>query len=151
MSAVVVVTPLVIGSWPVISAAVTAAVASMGFTQINSLKDFDEKRRVTKNRAEIEVEDSEVFEGELGQEIVVERDGVRAVFSRDARGGLKLCMEGEHLSKSELKRLGEELLGRVTQQFVYHKLVSELESQHMNIVEESVAEDRTIKIRVRSA
>ena len=36
MSCVIVVTPLVVAGWPVISAAVTAAVASMGFNIIQS-------------------------------------------------------------------------------------------------------------------
>lgn len=150
MSAVVVVTPIIIGSWPVITAAVTAAISSMGFIAVSATERVD-ARISAKNRTEIEVEDSDVFQEGLNQEIVVERDGVRAVFSRDARGALKLCMEGEHLSKSQLRQLGEELLGRVTQQFVYHKLVSELGERHMNIVEESVGEDRTIRIRVRGS
>src|ERR687887_601082 len=61
-----------------------------------------------------------------GEELVVEKEGIRAVFSRDARGALKVCMEGEGYSKAELRRIGEELIGRVTQQYVYHKLVTEL-------------------------
>jgi hypothetical protein len=151
MSAVVVVTPLVIASWPVITAAITAAISSMGF----SLARQDELTRGearTKSRAEIDVEDSEILAeaGGLRQELVVERDGIRAVFSRDERGALRLCMEGEGFSKAQLRQIGEELIGRVTQQFVYNRLVSELKERHMNIVDEEVSEDRTIKIRVRN-
>jgi hypothetical protein len=147
VSAVIVVTPLVIGAWPVVSAAVAAAVASMGFAAANAC----EQRAAidTSVRAEIEVEDSEIFAEGLPEAMVVERDGVRATFSHDERGALKLCMEGEHLSKSELRSIGEELLGRVTQQFVYHRLVNDLAAKNMNIVEEEVTEDRTIRIRVR--
>jgi len=150
MSAVVVVTPLIIGGWPVITAAVTAAVASMGFTTVHAADTVRVKAQ-TKNKTEIDVEDSDIFEEDFTSEIVVERDGVKATFSRDERGALKLCMEGEHVSKAELKKIGEELLGRVTQQFVYHKLVNALGEKHMNIVEEEVAEDRTIRIRVRGS
>jgi hypothetical protein len=151
MSAVVVVTPLVIGSWPVITAAISAAISSMGFSLAR--KDALTRPQVsTRTRAEIDVEDSEILAdaGGLHQELVVERDGVRAIFTRDERGALRLCMEGEGFSKSELRQLGEELIGRVTQQFVYNRLVTELKQRHMNIVEEEVAEDRTIKIRVRN-
>ena len=46
--------------------------------------------------------------------------------------------------------MGEELLGRVTQQFVYHRIVNELKDRNMAIVSEEVSEDRTVKIRVRN-
>jgi hypothetical protein len=151
MSAVVVVTPLVIASWPVITAAVTAAISTMGF----SLAQRDESVRQgvqSRTRTEIDVEDSEILAdaGGLQQELVVERDGLRAVFSRDERGALRLCMEGEGFSKSQLREIGEELIGRVTQQFVYHRLMTELKERRMNVVDEEVTEDRTIKIRVRN-
>jgi hypothetical protein len=148
MSSVIVVTPLIIAGWPAITAAVTAALGTMGYAVAKDT-GWRRQRADTKTRAEIEVEDSEILEGG-GEELVVEKDGIRAVFSRDARGALKVCMEGEGHSKAELRRLGEDLIGRVTQQYVYHKLVTELKERHLAIVDEEVAEDRTIKIRVRN-
>lgn len=150
MSSVVVVTPLIIAGWPVITAAVTAAVGSMGFTVARG--EGPQARAVTRTRTEIDVEDSEVLESAApaGGELVVEKEGVRCVFSRDARGALRLCVEGEGHSKAELKRIGEELLGRVTQQYVYHRIVSELQARNMNIVDEQVGADNTVKIRVRN-
>src|SRR5947207_2303900 len=111
MSSVVVVTPLIVAGWPVITAAVTAAVASMGFTVVRAhapdMKAEIAPRIVTKTKAEIEIEDSEVLQTAVAtNELVVEKDGVRATFSRDARGALKLCMEGESVSKAELQRIG---------------------------------------------
>jgi hypothetical protein len=154
MSSVVVVTPLIIAGWPVITAAVTAAIGSMGFTvaTANSAPVAATTKTKTKTRAEIDVEDSEVLHeaASAGSEMVVEREGVRVIFSRDARGALKLCVEGEGHSKSELKRIGEELLGRVTQQYVYHRVVTELQERNMTIVDEQVGADRTVKIRVRN-
>jgi hypothetical protein len=158
MSSVIVLTPLVIAGWPVISAAVTAAIGSMGFSVVSGVASAGVAAKKTagasKNRTEIDVEDSEILAETTSaagtNEIVVERDGVRAVFSRDARGALKLCMEGEHLSKAELRRIGEELIGRVTQQYVYHRIVTELQQRNMTIVDEEMAADRTVKIRVRN-
>ena len=151
MSTVLVIAPLVIAAWPVMTAAISAAVGTLGFAVTQKTVPQARQVRDSVNRAEIEVEDSEILEGTgaTGEEMVVERDGVRAVFSRDARGSLKLCLEGRDLSKSELKQLGEDLIGRVTQQYVYHRLVSELKERDMNIVEEHVTDDQTIKIRVR--
>jgi hypothetical protein len=153
MSAVVVVTPLVIASWPVITAAISAAIGTMGFSVVQQGERVQESNRLrTKTRAEIDVEDSEILAESAGmhEEIVVERDGLRAVFSRDERGALKLCMEGEGFSKSQLREIGEELIGRVTQQFVYHRVMTELKERRMNVVDEEMTEDRTIKIRVRN-
>lgn len=160
MSSVIVLTPLIIAGWPVISAAVTAAIGSMGFSIVSGaaanagVATQAKGKEKEKNRTEIDVQDSEILAQTTSaagaNEIVVERDGVRAVFSRDARGALKLCMEGEHVSKAELKRIGEELIGRVTQQYVYHRIVTELQQRNMTIVDEEVAADRTVKIRVRN-
>ena len=151
MSTVMVITPIIIANWPAITAAVTAAVASVGFAAAQ--QGHSENSHVTTtNREEIQVEDSDILQGTEGtdEQIVVERDGVRATFSRDARGALKLCMEGGGLSKAELKKLGEDLIGRVTQQYAYHRIVTELKQRNMTIVDEQVTKDQTVKIRVRN-
>ena len=151
MSSVVIVAPVIVAGWPVITAAVTAALGSMGFSIVAGA-GVKAAAVQSKARAEIDVEDSEVLADASGAggELVVERDGVRAVFTRDARGALRLCVEGDHLSKSQLKQLGEELIGRVTQQYVYHRVVTELQERHMTIVDEEVAADRTVKLRIRN-
>jgi hypothetical protein len=99
------------------------------------------------------VENSEILAASVGtdEEIVVEKEGLRAVFSRDARGSLRVCVEGHGHSKAELRRIGQELIDRVTQQYVYHRIVSELKERHMTIVDEEVKEDRTVKIRIRNS
>jgi hypothetical protein len=152
MSSVLVVAPLVVASWPLMSAAITAAIGTMGFAAVQNQGPRVREIADTKARAEIELEDSEILAGSgaTGGEMVVERDGVRAVFSRDARGALKLCVDGNGYSKSELKRIGESLVGRVTQQYAYHRLMSELKERQMTIIEERVGEDQAIHIRVRN-
>ncbi|HEY1684717.1 MAG TPA: DUF1257 domain-containing protein [Tepidisphaeraceae bacterium] len=151
MSCIVVISPLVIASWPAISAAVTAGVASLGFSIVaSSARTSVEEHASTSRKVEVPIEDSEILEGAAGEQIVVERQGMRAVFSRDARGALKLCMEGSAYSDAELKKMGEELINRVTQQYVYHRVVTELKQRNMTIVDEQVSADRTVKIRVRN-
>ena len=151
MSTVMVIAPLVIANWSAISAAVVGAVGVLGFSTVNEA--VEASRRVTgANRAEIELDESEILEGTggSGEQIVVEREDVRAIFTRDARGALKVCVEGHGRSKTELKQIGEELIGRVTQQYVYHRVVTEMGNRNMTIVNEEVTEDRTVKIRVRN-
>ncbi len=151
MSTVVVLAPIIIANWPVITAAVGAAVGTMGFAVVRR-EEAVAQHAATRNREEIEVDNSEILPSASGteEEIVVEREGVRAVFTRDARGALRVCMEGTGQSRSELRRLGQELIDRVTQQYVYHRVVTELKARNMAIVDEEVTEDRTVKIRVRS-
>ena len=151
MSTVLVVTPILIASWPAITAAVTAAVGKLGFAAVQEMNSLD-ARSDTVNREEIDLEESEILQAAAGteQRIVVERDGVRAVFTRDARGSLRVCMEGKGLSKAQLRSLGEELIGRVTQQYAYHRIMTELEERHMTVVDEEISEDQTVKIRVRN-
>jgi hypothetical protein len=149
MSSVLVLTPIIISNWPAITAVVGAAVASMGFTAVQGV---EKSKVVGTTREEIEVDNSEILEnaGGRGEEIVVERDGLRAVFTRDARGTLKVCMEGHGHSKAQLREIGQELVDRVTQQYVYHRVVTEMKQQNMHVVSEEVTENRTVKIRVRN-
>ena len=152
MSTVLVITPIIIANWPAITAAVAAAVGTMGFAALQETEVSGRVGTSTTNREEIDVEDSDVLASAAGtaEQIVVERDGVRATFSRDARGQLKLCLEGGGLTKSQLRKLGEELIGRVTQQYAYHRIVTELKERNMTIVDEEVTQDQTVKIRVRN-
>jgi Protein of unknown function (DUF1257) len=152
MSTVMVVAPIIIANWPAITAAVVAGVSAMGFAAVQQGGTELRSNVSGVTREEIEVEDSDVLDAAAGtaEEIVVERDGIRAIFSRDARGALKVCMEGHGLSKAELRRLGEEMIGRVTQQYAYHRIVTELQQRNMTIVDEQVTQDQTVKIRVRN-
>ena len=152
MSTVMVITPIIIANWPAITAAVAAAVGTMGFAAVQEAESIERSHTSSTSRAEIEVEDSDVLAtaAGTGEQIVVERNGVQAIFSRDARGQLKLCLEGGGLSKSQLRTLGEELIGRVTQQYAYHRIVTELKDRNMTIVDEQVTKDQSVKIRVRN-
>ena len=101
MSAIIVLTPVIIAGWPVIAAAVTAAVGTMGFAAVRSAELGRDV--ATTSREEIEVNDSEILAAAAGTEekIVVQREGITASFSRDARGALRVCMEGQGHSKRE--------------------------------------------------
>jgi hypothetical protein len=138
-----------------ISAAVVAAVGTMGFSTVQTVAHGAASitNKTKTETAEIDVENSEILAASVGtdEEIVVEKEGLRAVFSRDARGSLRVCVEGHGHSKAELRRIGQELIDRVTQQYVYHRIVSELKERHMTIVDEEVKEDRTVKIRIRNS
>lgn len=153
MSAVCILTPVVIMAWPAFSAAVVAAASSLGYqvaNEINSQRPGETLRKET-NAVQLEIERSEVVTNQLGrdQRIAVARDGVTVTFSRDARGKAALCVTGNGQSDEVLRALGEELSQAVVQQYVYQKLMGEMRARGFNVVEEEVSEDRSIRLKVR--
>lgn len=152
MSSVVVLTPILISAWPSIAAAVASAAATMGFTIAlgnDCTPTASEKERT---KVEADIPNSEVLDEAMTQEekIVIESPGVRIEVGRDERGSIRLCVVGEGRSKRELERLGQEVAGRIVQQFAYHKLVSELKQRRFDIVEEAVEQDQSIRLCVRA-
>jgi hypothetical protein len=151
MSTCIVLAPIIIANWPAIVAVVGAAVGTLGFSAVQHCEaEISDANEAT--REEIEVENSEILANTAGRGelIVVEREGLRATFSRDGRGALRVCMEGHGHSKAALRKIGQDLVDRVTQQYVYHRMMTELKQRNMHVVSEEVAEDRTVKIRVRN-
>ena len=149
MSTVCIMTPIVVGSWPMISAAVAGAAGAMGFAVAGSAT-VTERSNVT-TTVEKEVPNSEVVAEEMapGQTIRIERDGVTIDFGVDERGACTVCVSGKGHGKAELKKIGDEVAGRVVQQFAYHKLMTELKQRHYDILEESVQDDQSIQVTVK--
>jgi hypothetical protein len=149
MSAVCVLTPLVISSWPVISAAIVGAAASMGFA-VRGDELHEEEQDRTKT-VETEIENSEIVAEEMnrGQRIVIQKGDVTIAFGVDERGRCAACVSGKNYSDAELRRIGEEVAGRVVQQFAYSRLLSELKKRHYQLVEEEVLQDGSVQLRVR--
>ena len=153
MSAVCILTPVVIMAWPAFSAAVVAAASSLGYqvaAELNSQRPGETARKES-GSVRLEIARSEVVTNQLGrdQRIAVSREGVTVTFSRDVRGKASLCVSGNGQSNEELRALGEELSQAVVQQYVYQKLMGEMRSRGFNVVEEEVNEDRSIRLKVR--
>ena len=89
--------------------------------------------------------------GTLGrdQRIQWARDGVNVVFARDARGRDSVCVTGEGLTDEQLRAIGDEIAGRTVQHYVLAKLKSEMAGKGMDLVEETVEENQSIRLRVR--
>jgi hypothetical protein len=152
MSAVCILTPLVIAAWPAFSAAVVAAAGSLGYQVVSGLSEENvETTTQQSNSVQLEIARSEVVTAQLGrdQRIIVARGGVTVTFSRDARGKASLCVTGEGHSRDELKALGEELSQTVVQQYVYQKLMTEMSARGFLVVDQETNEDRSIRLKVR--
>jgi hypothetical protein len=148
MSAVCVLTPLVVASWPVLSSAIVGAAASLGFAvRAEALYREAPSRR----KVETEIENSEVVADALGrgQKICLQKDDITIEFGQDERGACRVCVTGDRHSERELRQIGAEVAGRVVQQFAYHKLMTELKRRHYAVVEEQVLQDQSVHVRVR--
>lgn len=153
MSAVCILTPVVIMAWPAFSAAVLAAAGSLGYqvaAEAHRQSPGESVRKET-GSVQLEIERSEVVTNQLGrdQRISVTREGVTVTFSRDARGKASLCVTGNGQADEALRAMGEELSQAVVQQYVYRKLMDEMSARGFNVVEEEVNEDRSIRLKVR--
>ncbi|MDO5553430.1 MAG: DUF1257 domain-containing protein [Planctomycetia bacterium] len=155
MSTVLIVAPIIMTNWPLIAAAVTGALCSstIGFAEASqaAIKKLNSENQHCQEE-EISFESSEILASaaNLGESLTVEKDGVFATFHRSTRGELRLAMRGIGKTKQELRQIGQDLIGRVTQQYAYHRLVTEMKNRNMSIVEETVEADETVKIRVRN-
>ncbi|OHB68964.1 MAG: hypothetical protein A2Y77_18105 [Planctomycetes bacterium RBG_13_62_9] len=153
MSTVLILTPIIIGSWPTISAAVVGAAAALGFTMQKAAQEVLQGAKVEEGvqNVEIELAESEILAQSLAvnQQIVLTKGDIRLTVERDARGRCKVCASGKGRSKEELKQAAEEFTQRLTQCFVYNKVMKELKSKSFQVVNEEVTQDQGIRIHVR--
>jgi hypothetical protein len=154
MSAVCILTPVVIAAWPAFSAAVAAAATSLGYTIVKegiSQSQTSRTAETGEREVTLEIEQSEIVTNQLGrdQQIKVTRGGVTVTFSRDARGKASICVTGPGHSNEELRTLGEELSQRVVQKYVHRRLMDEIHARQFVVVEEEVDENNAIRLKVR--
>ena len=159
MSAVLVLTPiltpLVIGGWPVVTAAVAGAATALGLAVKSSAK------QKVKAAAQVEAQAENVVEVELSQndelaknlvtqeEIVLTKGTVTLRVRRDERGRCSVCASGPGHTKAELKALAEEFTQKLTQCFMYNRVMSQVKAKGFQVVNEEQMEDETVRIHLR--
>jgi hypothetical protein len=151
-----VVVPVVIGSWPLISAAIVAAGAAMGYRATKSIEEEilnaaaggleSEHRSV-----QLRMENSQVISDTLmrGESFTMQKGDLRATFRIDGRGACVVHMHGEGRTEAELEAAGRELMDKVRQQFAYSKVMAELEERGFQVVQQEVQQNQSIRIQVR--
>lgn len=149
MSVVFIVTPMVVAGWPLLCGAVAAAAGSLGYKALVH-EQVDEIEKSTENWVEIPLEDSQVVADSMAREsqFTIRKDNVTATFSRSADGRCTVHVSGQNVPESELNKIGQELVGRVTQQYAYNKVVTELKAQGFTVTNEEVTNDQAIRIHV---
>jgi ABC-type transporter MlaC component len=150
MSTVFVLAPVVMASWPILSAAVAAAAVGMGLVVKESIQEELNEEIDNSQTVEVELEDSQVT-GTLAtdQQIVLTQGEVELRITRDSRGRCKVCARGKGKTKAELKQMADEFTQKLIQSYAYHKTMTELKNKQFQVVNEEVMEDGTVRINVR--
>jgi hypothetical protein len=156
MSAIVILTPIVIASWPAISTAVAGAAAALGFVVKDAVAETLEQAKTEvaqqeQRSVEVELAESQVLTENLsrGQELVATKGTVELRIRRDERGRLSVCANGTGHSKAELRQIAEEFTQRVTQCYVYNRVMTELRSRGFQVITEETMSDQSLRIHVR--
>ena len=153
MSVVFVVIPVVAGSWPMISAAIVAAGAAMGYHAAKQAEASlaREMGGAASAGVSLVMENSQIVSETLlrGEAFTLEREGLSATFRMDGRGQCTVHVGGTGKSDRELEEEGRELMDRVRQQFAYAKVMGELEERGFEVVAQEVDVDNAIRVRVR--
>jgi hypothetical protein len=134
---------LLVGAMPAI---IALAAEALGLERENSVPVAGREE----NRVDLGVNNAaEVTAGlSAGQSISFSGRGVRATFYPDSEGRAAVRVEGR-APEAELRALGEALSKKLIQQYAYHRLVTEMKTRGMNVVEEEVEADGTVRLRVR--
>lgn len=154
MSVMITVVPVLVVGWPIMCAAVAAAAATLGYHSVKCGQDIDiinsTAGKGSHKSVVIPLEDSQIVGEAMAREsqFTINRDDVSATFRREADGRVTVHVAGNNKTERELSEIGQELAGRVTQQYAYNKVVTELKQQGFSITSEEVANDQTIRIRV---
>lgn len=153
MGAVLILTPVIIASWPAITAAVAGAVASMGLVAGESVKEIakSQNNEPQEKNVEIDLSENETMNENLAtdKELVFTKDAVEYHIKRNERGQCSVCVRGKGHSEIELKQMAEEFTQKMTQCFIYDKVVRELKNKDFQVINEEVSEDQSIRIHVR--
>jgi ABC-type transporter MlaC component len=152
MSTILILTPVIVSSWPAISAAAAGAAAALGFTARHAVQEMRrQQKEETVEKVELELAGSEVLAQSLAtdQQIVLTKGAVQMVVERDARGQCRVCASGPGLSNQQLQETAEQFTQKLTQCFIYDKVVRELKNKSFQVVNEEVLPDQSIRIHVR--
>ena len=152
MGAVLILTPVIIGSWPAITAAVAGAASAMGLMVTESVKEMVKQSQPAKEKSvELKLADSEILTESMttDQQIVLTKGTVELRVKRDQRGRCSVCAKGTGHSQAELKQIAKQFTQKLTQCFVYDKIIRELKNKEFQVVNEEVSEDESIRIHVR--
>jgi hypothetical protein len=154
MGAILILAPAIIAGWPAITAAVAGTAAVLGMNMAKEVhKIVKQPEKVDKiTSVELDMDKSEVLESGLtgNEEIVLRKADMSVRIHRDEYGRLRFHVDGKNRSKTELEEFGRQIVEKVTQTYMYNRVVTELKQRGIEVQHEEVTEDNTVHIYVRN-
>ena len=140
---------MVVAGWPLLCGAIAAAAGSLGYKAMKR-EQTEECETELESWVEIPIEDSQIIADSMAREsqFAIKKGDVTATFSRSADGRCTVHVSGQNKSEAELSAMGRDLVGRVTQQYAYNKVVTELKAQGFTVTDEEITNDQAIRIHV---
>jgi ABC-type transporter MlaC component len=153
MSTILILTPIIVSNWPAIAVAAAGAASALGFTAKHTAQEALQQAQMQEEvqNVELEISDSQVLAQGLAtdEQIVLTKGSTQIVVERDARGRCKVCASGKGHSKAELTQIAEQFTHKLTQSFVYDKVMKQLKGKSFQVMNEEVMQDESIRIHVR--
>jgi len=152
MSTIIILSPVIIASWPAITAAVAAAAVGLGLNVKGKAQEQNQVKVEGAVEVEVNVANSEVLTENVasGNELVLtSKEGIVLRVTRDEHGQCKVCAYGKGFSKTELKTYAEEFMQKLVQCYAYNRTVTELKNKEFQMINEEVMEDGSIRLHVR--
>ncbi len=155
MSVIFVLTPAFFGGWAALLTTLGAVCAEFGMRAIVS----GVQQRQTVSGTPREKRKGLLLDLPMAQAIgeVLERDQsvtyqlgqIKLTISRDARGRVRLHLDGEGKTEEELQAFGKQIVQRLLQKSAYDRVKTELKKRGFTIWEEKVDDKQVIRLRVR--
>ena len=137
MSVTLILVPVIIAEWSTIAVVAAGAATALGMTAAKNTKEILEEQEHLEqdNDVEIELEESQAVAKNLAseQQVTFNKAGVDIIVKRDGRGKCSVCAKGKGKSKAELKQIGEEFVQKLTQCYIYDRVMREVKGKNFNI------------------
>ena len=149
--------PIIIGSVSLLSNAFANVATALGYSLAGTvagslLKGVQQQKEQTNQKTVIiPFDESEILE-ELQvapKELKFSKENISISLFKDERDNYALKVTGSGKTIDELKTIGTDMKDRITQQYVYHKVVSGLKSKRYVVVNEAMNVERTVRVVLR--
>lgn len=148
--------PLIIGSLPILANAAVKVATTLGFSLVSTTgtsllqNKLNKDNQVEQETVVIPFENSELFNQEMEKkELCFDKEGMAIRLSANERGKYSLQITGTGKTKAELLNIGQDMKERITQQYIYHKVMTGLKEKGYVMVGEELEADRAVHVVVR--
>lgn len=147
-----VITPLIGWSLPALTPLILAAGAAYGYKRLTGRGENDwlmgRLTREMETMRKVSLPLDEVVTDVVGEEVgrderlVFEKDALRLIFRRNARGKFFVDVLGpRNRTERSLQKEARQFADELVRQFVYSRVVTEMEERGLNVVAEQVEEE----------